>query len=69
MYTLYEKIKSLFGGIFFLFSFFICLASSISLFMEGEILYGLAFSVLTPFALGISVMFFSDLRRKKDESI
>jgi hypothetical protein len=69
MYTLYEKLKSLFGGIFFIFSFLICLASSISFFMEGDILYGLALSVLTPFSLGVSVMFFSDLRRKKDESI
>lgn len=69
VYRLYEKLKSLFGGVFFLLSFIICLASSISFFMEGEVLYGIALSVITPFSLGISVMFFSDLRRKKDESI
>lgn len=69
VFRLYEKFKSFFGGVFFLSSFIICLASSISFFIEGDILYGIALSVLTPFSLGISVMFFSDLRRKKDESI
>ena len=69
VFSLYEKLKSLFGGAFFLFSFIICLVSSISFFMEGDILYGIALLVLTPFSLGVSVMFFSDLRRKKDESI
>ncbi|GAM14712.1 hypothetical protein SAMD00020551_2865 [Mesobacillus selenatarsenatis SF-1] len=69
MYRFYEKLKSLFGGVFFLFAFFICLSSSISFFIEGDLLYGIALSVLTPFSLGVSVMFFSDLRSKKDESI
>jgi hypothetical protein len=69
MYRFYEKLKSLFGGVFFLFAFIICLGSSISFFIEGVFFYGLALSVLTPFSLGVSVMFFSDIRRKKSELI
>ncbi|MEW8972467.1 MAG: hypothetical protein AB2411_17705 [Mesobacillus sp.] len=69
VYGLYEKLKSLFVGFVSLCLTAVIGMSSISFFMEGDILYGIALLALTPFSIGVSVMFFSDLRRIKDESI
>ncbi len=67
LFDLAEKAKSFFAGIFFSFSFVICLFASISFFMEKNFLYGLILLFLSPFSLLLAGTFFADLKVKKED--